>query len=65
MLAATSAGQFNVVRLLLERGANINAVDHLGVCALFMACEAGDGPTVEVLLSFNPDLSVRERVSKP
>lgn len=35
----------------------------LGVCALFMACKLGDVPTVEVLLGFQPDLSVREKVS--
>jgi ankyrin repeat protein len=34
----------------------------LGLCALFMAAEMGDVPTVEVLLSFQPDLSVREKV---
>eukprot|EP01032_Pedospumella_encystans_P019095 gene19095-21720_t len=32
----------------------------LGLSSLFMACELGDVATVEVLLGFNPDLSVRE-----
>jgi hypothetical protein len=34
----------------------------LGLCALFMAAEMGDVPTVEVLLSFQPDLSIKEAV---
>ena len=36
------------------------SVRQIGLCALFMAAEAGDVATVEVLLSFNPDLSIRE-----
>jgi ankyrin repeat protein len=62
LLAATSAGYTDIVKLLLERGANLNSVDALGVCSLFMACEAGDVPTVEALLGYNPDLSIREKV---
>jgi hypothetical protein len=34
-----------------------------GLCALFMAAEMGDVATVEVLLGFQPDLSIRENVS--
>jgi hypothetical protein len=34
-----------------------------GLCALFMAAEIGDVSTVEVLLSFQPDLSIKEAVS--
>jgi ankyrin repeat protein len=63
LLAATSAGHTEIVKLLLERGANINSVDAQGVCSLFMACEAGDVPTVEALLGYNPDLFIREKVA--
>ena len=34
-----------------------------GLTALFMACEVGDVPTVEVLLGFGADLNIREKVS--
>ena len=107
LLAAASAGHTAVVKLLLERGADVNAQDkvtfciahlkcnsseyhaekfmqqprttitntanflydkhylvvtQLGVTALFMACELGDVPTAEVLLSYRPDLAAREQV---
>jgi hypothetical protein len=34
----------------------------LGLCAMFMAAEVGDVATVQVLLSFQPDLSICEKV---
>lgn len=62
LLAATSAGHTDIVKLLLERGADVDCADSLGVTPLFMACEAGDVSTVVVLLGFSPDLSIREDV---
>ena len=35
----------------------------LGLCAMFMAAEVGDVATVQVLLSYQPDLSICEVVS--
>ena len=49
--------------LLLKYGADVNSVDRNGMCALFMAAELGDTHTVETLLSFQPDLTLRDVVS--
>ena len=52
---------FNILRSLSTFELLKNKQD--GLTALFMACEVGDVPTVEVLLEFGPDLNIREKVS--
>ena len=56
---AASSTSAQVVRVLLERGANPNEDDNDGNTPLHLACLYGRGETVESLLSFGADASLR------
>src|SRR5260370_31178877 len=49
--AAASVGDSASMRLLLERGADPNARQHMGYAPLHAAAANGDRPTTEVLLA--------------
>jgi ankyrin repeat protein len=53
-----------VVRLLLDRGAPIDAVDNRGRTALMIAAEAGDAAVVGALLDRGADQTVRDSQGK-
>ena len=50
LVSAADKGQLEVVRLLIEAGANVNATSGYGDTALLRACRLGYGEVVEVLL---------------
>merc|ERR1712034_260214 len=45
------ASQKNVVKYLLEKGANVNQVNHDGMTPLYMSCYVGHLPVVEYLIN--------------
>jgi len=51
----------NVVRLLVERGADVNAQDEEGRIALIHATEGGNTEVVQILLDKGADRSVKDR----
>ena len=53
-----------VIGLLLDRGAPINAVDNRGRTALMMAAEIGDAAVVETLLARGADRALRDGQGK-
>ena len=50
LLIAAESGHDKVVELLLDRGANIDKKDYLGMTALMIAAESGHDKVVELLL---------------
>jgi ankyrin repeat protein len=54
----------DVVTLLLDAGAPIDAVDNRGRTALMIAAELGRGPIVEALLGRGADRSIADRSGK-
>ena len=61
LLAAASHGHAHAAALLLELGAQVNAVDGDGISALHRATQAGSLDTVEVLLAAGADVDLREK----
>lgn len=51
---------FSLFILLIS--CNFFSLTQRGLSALFMACEVGDAATVEVILSFSPDMTIRDQV---
>jgi len=50
-----------MVRLLLERGADINAKGNDGRTALYLAASGGHGPTVRLLLDRGADHKAKNK----
>lgn len=50
ILHAADYGQTEVVKFLIEKGANVNIVDEYGICPLLAAIWEGHAETAEVLL---------------
>ena len=62
LVFASHAGRVNVVRFLLEHGANVHAVATDGRTALMVACQSGIGlEIVRQLLAAGSDLEARDR----
>jgi ankyrin repeat protein len=53
-----------VVRFLLDRGADINAIDNEGRTALIYCAMANDSKSVEVLLQHHADVTMRDHQGK-
>ncbi|KAJ7298032.1 hypothetical protein O6H91_Y020900 [Diphasiastrum complanatum] len=47
---AASNSQFDVMNILLQQGANVNAISHIGQTPLMLACKAGSLACVQQLL---------------
>jgi ankyrin repeat protein len=60
LLSAAGTGCVDVARLLIERGANVNAKDHDGWTPLMKAAQAGHTEMVELLLEHGADMSVAD-----
>lgn len=56
--AAAARRQFGLIQLLLERGADPNARQHLGYTALHAAAQNGDTATTDVLLAGGADARI-------
>ena len=56
--AAASSGHFALVKLLLERGADVNAEDAWGANALVGASDSGNVDTVKLLLARGADPNI-------
>lgn len=56
---AASSGSVNAIAVLMEAGANVNAIDKYGSTALMLACERGDFEVARELLRFGADASIR------
>jgi ankyrin repeat protein len=61
LLKVAEHGNAHAAALLLELGANVNAVDHDGISALHQAVHAGSVATIDVLLANGAEVDVRER----
>ena len=55
LFLASKLGRTNAVKILLGKGANVNAVDELGRTALQAACEENYEDVVDILLSSDAD----------
>jgi ankyrin repeat protein len=54
----------DVVELLLDAGAPVDAVDNRGRTALMIAAELGHAPVVEILLARGADGSIADKSGK-
>ena len=63
LILAAIRGHYNIVLLLLERGALINEHDILGRTALIRASSKGRYDVVELLLDEGADGSIRDNVN--
>jgi len=64
LLLACDGGQIATVRLLLQRGANIEAVDNLGYTALHYASLHGARDVVKYLITLGADVDCRDRCGR-
>ena len=66
LMLAVSHGRLDMVKMLLEAGADINTQDDDGSTALMCACEHGHVDIVKVLLA-HPDCdpTIPDNVSRP
>ena len=60
MHEAVTAGHYEAVQLLLEKGADINKVDNDGATPLISAAMSGHKDVVELLLAAGADKSVED-----
>jgi cytohesin len=58
---AACDGNEDLLRLLLERGAQVDAVDRLGMTALHVAANRGIAEAVKVLISHKADVNARDK----
>ena len=56
---ASVAGYDDIVKMLLDFGAEMNAVDTDGASSLYLACERGNAPVAKILLEKNADTELR------
>ena len=59
--AATAFSHLNTVKLLVERGADVNVQDKHGKTALQIAATEGSSDIVEILLDYHADLNIAGR----
>ena len=60
LLSAAGTGCIDVARLLLERGANVNAKDHDGWTPLIKAAQAGHTEMVQLLMDHGADMTAAD-----
>ena len=57
--AAAANGNVEIINVLLDHGASVNAEDHRGWTALFFACQDGHLPAIRLLLQRGADIHAR------
>lgn len=62
--ARTSEMSLNVIRLLLDHGANVNAVNFQGETALHLSVKTSQKPLTQLLLARNADVILKDRILK-
>ena len=60
MIWAADDGQANMVKILLEKGANVNAADNDGWTALMLASQGGHVDVVKALLDAGADVNAKK-----
>ena len=61
---ASSSGSVDVVKLLLDKGADINALDNKGTTSLMLAVKNNSLPIAELLLERGADVNLRDKHKK-
>ncbi|MFP3024204.1 MAG: ankyrin repeat domain-containing protein, partial [Wolbachia sp.] len=61
---ASGAGEFDKVKLLLDRGANIEAQDEFGYTPIFLATQSGKWSIVRLLLDKGANIDVQDKEGK-
>ncbi|WP_353272741.1 ankyrin repeat domain-containing protein [Wolbachia endosymbiont (group A) of Urophora cardui] len=61
---ASEAGEFDKVKLLLDRGANIEVQDKFGYTPIFLATQSGRWSVVELLLNRGANVDVQDKEGK-
>ena len=64
-MSACTKGYVDIVKILLEKGAEINKQDQDGWTALHWASDEGHQAVVDILLEANPDLSIFSNCKRP
>ncbi len=65
LMAAVRKGSCELVKLILEHGADINAQDKKGQCAIMDALSGGNEKIIDLLLQYNPNLNLKDRYGTP
>ncbi|WP_264688688.1 ankyrin repeat domain-containing protein [Wolbachia endosymbiont (group B) of Catoptria pinella] len=58
---ASEAGEWDKVRLLLDRGANIEVQDEFGYTPIFLATQSGKWSVVELLLNYSANIDAQDK----
>ncbi|WP_264707159.1 ankyrin repeat domain-containing protein [Wolbachia endosymbiont (group A) of Acrocera orbiculus] len=58
---ASEAGEWDRVRLLLDRGANIEVQDEFGYTPIFLATQSGKWSVVELLLNYGANVDAQDK----
>lgn len=58
---ASEAGEWDRVRLLLDRGANIEVQDEFGYTPIFLATQSGKWSVVELLLNYGANIDAQDK----
>jgi len=61
---ASSSGSVDMAKLLIDKGADINAADHKGTTPLMLAVQKNSLPVAKLLLERGADISLRDKHKK-
>lgn len=59
--AAAFKGEAQIVSILLDNGARVNAKDNKWLTPLHRACAVNSGDTVQILIQYQADVCARDR----
>jgi len=60
LMRAARNGKVEAVRILLDRGAKVDARSQYGMTAFLFACETGNVDTIKAILAAKPDVNAKE-----